>query len=314
MNKRNFLIIALVSVFGLTFSGEQSFAQRWAEIGTPWVEGTVHGYYQPMEWDSFEAGWLIGHKVHSPDGGVLGQISDLVIDKTNGRVALVILSDVPGFGTRFVAAPWGALERTGNHRFQLNFGDREIAVAGTYADPYGHELQRNMNTVGLSSVPDVVDSRWAASLYRFFGQSPYWTEAEVSHMDIMAYRVAGDTFSLTGFALGTSAAPGLFGSMVRPHDGKTESEDHRPRGRLQRGPSRPVGSRSCSGARGYGGGCSLRRTVNRGKCLRAQHPERQTCIGSCLHGTDRDGRSSKSRRDLPFLRHHSLLDPGGRIV
>jgi sporulation protein YlmC with PRC-barrel domain len=210
VNKTKYLIIALVSVFSLVLWGGRSFSQEWAE-------GTVQSYYQSKGWDGFEGGWLIGHRVYSPVGGDLGQICDLMIDRSDGHIALVILSDVPGFGSEFVAAPFGALERTGDNVFQLNFGDRDIPVASTYEDQYAYELARYRSTVGFSTIPSSIDPLWADTLYRFYGQTPYWTEGKTPHQDIMSYRTAH--FSITeSFFMGTTA-PVLMGATVQSQDG-----------------------------------------------------------------------------------------------
>ncbi len=183
MNKTKYLFIAFVAVFSLMLWGGRSPAED-----NEWVEGAVQGYYQTTGWNGVEAGQLIGQKVYSPAGGDLGQISDLLIDRFDERIVLVILSDVPGFGSEFVAAPISALERTGQSIYQLNFGDRDIPIASTYQDPYAYELTRHRDTVGLSTIPSAIDSTWADSVYRFYGQTPYWTA--VPRMVIMSYRAA----------------------------------------------------------------------------------------------------------------------------
>lgn len=179
-------MIAVISAFSLVLWGG-------TVIGEEWAENTVQAYYQPMGWDTFQGGWLIGHRVYSPAGGNLGQISDLMIDRTSGHIALVILSDVPGFGAEFVAAPFGALQRTGESIFELGFGDKEVAIADSYyEDPYAYELYRNMSIVALSDVPATINPLWAESLYRFYGQAPYWShEGREVPMDIASYRCTG---------------------------------------------------------------------------------------------------------------------------
>ncbi|HSB05350.1 MAG TPA: PRC-barrel domain-containing protein [Thermodesulfobacteriota bacterium] len=185
MNKTKYLMIAVASAFSLVLWGGNVSSQEW-------TEGTVQSYYQPMGWDTFQGGWLIGHRVYSPAGGNLGQISDLMIDRTDGHIALVILSDVPGFGAQFVAVPFGALQRTGESVFELSFGDREIAIVGPYEDPYAYELRRVMGIVGLSDISTTIDLRWAETLYRSYGQAPYWThEGREVPTDIASYRCTG---------------------------------------------------------------------------------------------------------------------------
>jgi sporulation protein YlmC with PRC-barrel domain len=213
MNKTKYLFIMAVSIFSLVVWSASSFGENW-------TEGTVQGYYMAKGWNTYEAGWLIGHRVYSPVGGDLGYISDLMIDRDDGHVALVILSDVPGFGDRFVAAPFGALERTGENIFQLNFGERDIAIANTFLeDRYAYELTRSVDTVGLSMIPSAIDPLWADTVYRFYGQTPYWTEGKTPRPDIMAYRTPGP-INVESF-FGTAGSSALLGATVESNGGKT---------------------------------------------------------------------------------------------
>ena len=205
MNKTKYLFIAFIAVFSLMLWGERSRAQD-----NEWVEGAVQGYYQTTRWNGVEAGQLIGQKVFSPVGGDLGQISDLLIDRFDERIVLVILSDVPGVGSQFVAAPISALERTGQSIYQLNFGDRDIPIASTYQDPYAYELMRHRDTLGLSTIPSAIDSTWADSVYRFYGQTPYWAAAP--RMVILSYRAAEPSMGESLFMGKTSWA--LMGATV----------------------------------------------------------------------------------------------------
>ena len=224
MNKTKYLLIALVAAFSLVLMGGRSFAQN-----NDWVEGTVQGYYHPNSWDTFNASWLIGQRVYSPTGGDLGQISNLLVDRANGRIALVILADVPGFGTEYVAAPFSALERTGEDIFHLSFGGRDAGVSSIYEpmNRYASELDRHVNTVGLSRIPSKIDPIWAENVYRFYGQTPYWAEGKMPNPNIegqmsyyiMSDRVAENAASMAGFS-GEKIAPALIGAMVRSIDGK----------------------------------------------------------------------------------------------
>jgi hypothetical protein len=213
MNKTKYLLLMVVSIFSLVIWSASSFADDW-------TGGTVQGYYTARGWNTYEAGWLIGHRVYSPVGGDLGYISDLLVDRNDGHVALVILSDVPGFGDRFVAAPFGVLERTGENFFQLNFGDRDIAIANTFLeDRYAYELTRAMDTVGLSKIPSAIDPLWADTVYRFYGQTPYWTEGKTPRPDMMTYRTAGPINFESFFGAAGSSA--LLGATVEANGGKT---------------------------------------------------------------------------------------------
>jgi hypothetical protein len=77
MNKTEKIHLAIGSIFCLVLLGSSAFAQGYNEF----PEATVGATYQPMGWDTYEASWLIGHRVATKEGGDLGQISSLVIDK-----------------------------------------------------------------------------------------------------------------------------------------------------------------------------------------------------------------------------------------
>jgi sporulation protein YlmC with PRC-barrel domain len=205
-------ILMLVSIFSLFLFGSSTFAQAG-------MKGEAGAMNSPMGWSTYEASWLIGQRVYSPMGGELGQIEDLMIDRTDGHIALVILSGVQGFGAEFVAAPFSALERTGEDTFQLNFGDqRTYTPSNPYEDPYAYKLDWNRNIVGLSTIPAKIDPLWAESVYQFYGQTPYWTEGKTPHPDIMSYRAAGP--SVLESLITERTTPVLMGATVESKNGK----------------------------------------------------------------------------------------------
>jgi len=213
MNKTKYLLIVAVSVFSLVLWGGSSFA-----VSDYWVEGTVQSYYQSGGWGGITGERLIGHRVYSPDGGELGQIDNLAIDRSDGHITLVILSDVPGFGDRLAAAPYSALERLSEHTFQLNFGDQEIPIAPQYSDRFADYMAMHTDSIGLTRFPSSIDPLWAENVYRFYGQPPYWTVGMTPHPDIVAYRAAG-SFDLV-LLFEATESPALLGSTVNSSDGK----------------------------------------------------------------------------------------------
>jgi sporulation protein YlmC with PRC-barrel domain len=206
-------ILMLVSIFSLFLFGNSSvFAKELSQ-------GEVGAMSQPTSWETFEASWLIGHLVYSPLGNELGQIDNLMIDRANGHIALVILSGVRKSGAEYVAAPFSALERTGEDTFQLNF-DVQYTSTPDY-DPYAYQLYSHNSIVGLSRIPSRIDPLWADSLYRFYGQTPYWTEGRAVPSDIMAYRTAEPSI-LNSLLMGKTA-PVLMGANIQSKNGKAEA-------------------------------------------------------------------------------------------
>jgi sporulation protein YlmC with PRC-barrel domain len=184
MNKTERILVALGSIFCLVLLGSGAFAQGYNEFH----EGAVGATYQPMGWDTYEASGLVGHRVTTKEGGDLGQISSLVIDKTNGRIALVILSDVPGLGDERLAIPYSSIVRIGQETFEFSPGDMEIGVASGFSDPYIEAVTQYPSYSEFYGLPSVMDVAWLTDIYRHYGQVPYWTEnGEQSPMALELY-------------------------------------------------------------------------------------------------------------------------------
>ncbi len=112
-------------------------------------------------YDSFN---LVGKMVKSPDGVELGKIFDLVVD-SRGHVDFAIISQ-PGldldFSGRLVAVPFTALKISEGRSQEIHvvlIADKEKFYE---APSWGQE--------------DLANRQQAASLDRYFGVRPYWTE------------------------------------------------------------------------------------------------------------------------------------------
>ena len=108
---------------------------------------------------------LIGLTVKSPDGVTLGQIFDLVAD-SQGHVDFAIVSQ-PGFEEfpgRLVAVPFNSLRiwegRSQQTHVVLNADKEKFYEAPNWGDK------------------NLANRQQAASLDRYFGVQPYWTEEE----------------------------------------------------------------------------------------------------------------------------------------
>lgn len=175
MYKTDKIFVALSFIFCLVLLGG-AIAQGYNEF----YEGTVGATYQPMGWNTFEASWLIGHRVKTATGANLGQIDSLVIDEANGRVALVVLSDVPGLGDARLAMPYRSITNIGQDTCEFNPGEMNIGVplGPGYADedPYVYSVTRYPSYSRFYGLPSVIDAAWLTDIYRHYGQIPYWTE------------------------------------------------------------------------------------------------------------------------------------------
>jgi hypothetical protein len=103
---------------------------------------------------------LMGATVRSRDGEAVARIDDLVIDSKDGCVALFILDQVPARGDTQVAVPFDDLSMNGKP-FALNATGDRLAVAP-----------------GFNEIADLHNLKRVESVYRFFGQQPYWVEGE----------------------------------------------------------------------------------------------------------------------------------------
>ena len=113
---------------------------------------------------------LVGLKVQSAQGEDLGRISSLAIDPKDGRVAFGVLTygGIWGFGAKYVAVPLPVMslktDKDGKpDAFVLDMSRQQLASAPTFGGN------------GLPDLKQVEDS------YRFFGQTPYWTETTRHH-------------------------------------------------------------------------------------------------------------------------------------
>jgi sporulation protein YlmC with PRC-barrel domain len=174
MEKIKLSVVSILSVLSFLFLASGAFAQGA-------YEGVSTDYNQPIGSNTFEASWLIGHSVSSAtDPGVyLGEISGLVIDRANERIALAVLSHVPHLGTTPVAVPFSSLKRTGPDTFALT-GDIPIGssnvVDNVNEDAYNYSNSKTQERSGLYDVPTTITPNWVTKIYRHYGQVPYWEE------------------------------------------------------------------------------------------------------------------------------------------
>lgn len=107
---------------------------------------------------------LIGKEVENRAGEDLGDIEDIVIDLSQGRIAYAVLSfgGFLGAGDRFFAIPPEALEWSADDdRLILDVDKRSLERAPGF---------------DKDNWPDMADRAWGSSIYRFYGRSPYWEE------------------------------------------------------------------------------------------------------------------------------------------
>ncbi|MFO0753362.1 MAG: PRC-barrel domain-containing protein [Thermodesulfovibrionales bacterium] len=107
---------------------------------------------------------FIGMDVKNRAGEDLGDIEDVMIDLSAGRIAYAVLSfgGFLGLGDKFFAIPPDVLE--------YNEVDDELIL----------NVDKNSleNAPGFDKEnwPDMADRTWGASIYNYYGRDPYWEE------------------------------------------------------------------------------------------------------------------------------------------
>lgn len=134
MNAKFYPIFGLI-LFGLLFVTGNSFSQSSTESWFGSYSATNTG-----RWDALGGSEMIGAQFFSEQGDYRGQISDFIIDRHDGRISHVIISDALGGGGESVFLPFSAVRRSGN--------------------------------VFVYHVSDDVDRLYA---YNFYGEMPSWS-------------------------------------------------------------------------------------------------------------------------------------------
>ena len=142
-------VICLLSFGFVADSNAAGFTFQWGPITSETVD-------------------LLGSPVYNLRGQMLGTVNAFVIDSQGGVDFAILwqgdlLQDIKA--GRYVAVPFSALSIT-------RMGPAEVTVV------------LNMDKGTLDWAPsfdrtnDLNNTEWAARIYQYFGQTPYWTEEE----------------------------------------------------------------------------------------------------------------------------------------
>lgn len=107
---------------------------------------------------------FIGMDVKNRAGEDLGDIEDVMIDLTAGRIAYVVLSfgGFLGLGDKFFAVPPDVFEYSAvDDSLILNVDKNSLENAPGF---------------DKENWPDMADRTWGASIYSYYGSNPYWEE------------------------------------------------------------------------------------------------------------------------------------------
>jgi sporulation protein YlmC with PRC-barrel domain len=141
-------------------------------VERPWVHDvyTYYGYepYPALRarttgpFNIASAGTLIGMDVENSQGEEIGEIADLAIDLSNGRVAYVVVGygGWLGLGEKQAAVPWQSLKADAAERqFTLNVTTDQLKTLPSFA---------------REEWPQTLDRQWLAQVYSRYGEKPYW--------------------------------------------------------------------------------------------------------------------------------------------
>ena len=105
---------------------------------------------------------LEGDKVFNNAGDELGEITNIMIDVPNGRVAYAVLSfgGFLGMGNKLFAVPWDVLQLdTESKCFVLDVDKDKLETAPGFDKDHW---------------PSMADRRWATDIHSYYGSTPYW--------------------------------------------------------------------------------------------------------------------------------------------
>ena len=144
------------------FKGRSDLYKEAAKLNEPPVLGAREdtGMMKPKVTSYQKLTKLIGLGIRARDADMAGNLEDLVVDLTDGKVVYGVLSlNPPGESEMLVAVPWTAIEVRPRQR-QANV-DATIATLHSLA-------------FLPTSLPDLQDRTFASRIYQAFGREPYW--------------------------------------------------------------------------------------------------------------------------------------------
>ena len=104
---------------------------------------------------------LIGNDVYNAQDEDLGDVKEIMLDMSTGRVSYAVLSfgGILGMGEKLFAVPWTALTLdTKNKRFTLNVTKASLDQAPGF---------------DKDSWPNMADQTWAKGIHDYYGTQPY---------------------------------------------------------------------------------------------------------------------------------------------
>lgn len=103
-----------------------------------------------------------GMDIMNPEGEDLGKIEEFFVDLEYGRIAYAVVSfgGFLGMGGKVHAIPWQAFSWSPRGTKLVVNIDKQVLK-----DSPGFDK---------ANYPDLSDRQWVASIFSYFGQTPYW--------------------------------------------------------------------------------------------------------------------------------------------
>lgn len=107
-------------------------------------------------------GKTLARPVKNLAGEELGEVKDLTLDMTDGRVSYAIIKLPRGFMQhgKLFAVPWDVLQMSKDEKCLILDFDKAVI--------------ENVPTFDEHNWPNVQDRHWGNATYAFFGGTPYW--------------------------------------------------------------------------------------------------------------------------------------------
>jgi len=108
------------------------------------------------------ASTLEGDDIVNRQGDKLGELEEIMLDVTTGRIAYAVLSTggFLGLGDKLFAIPWGALTMDPENKcFILDVDKEHLKQAPGFDKDHW---------------PTMADQTWATDIHSYYGTQPYW--------------------------------------------------------------------------------------------------------------------------------------------
>jgi sporulation protein YlmC with PRC-barrel domain len=134
-------------------------------------QGRMEAASQPAT-DIVKLSEIIGMTVENPQRDNLGEITDVVVDPSNGNVAYAVLAagGFLGLGEKYFAIPWGAFQPMAD-------SDDKGDVKRLILDADKDRLQ-NAPGFDKDNWPDMANPEWGQTVHTYYGQQDYWQQRQ----------------------------------------------------------------------------------------------------------------------------------------